>query len=1197
MAKVRLVAYRKATSSSTLDSTYELDLQKAPDVSLNFQFADIKEPEKRKANYSQTFKLPFTKKNNEFFQDWFNVNIETLVFDTRTRFNATLYVGTIPQFEGVMQLRSVYQKAGLYEVVLMSSAADLFTNIGSSKLRDVFLLDDGTYSFELNHNFNADNIEKSWDGSATDFYAVNSDGSQGASLRDSVAGVQKVMYPLSVTKEAFFYNEDELRYLRMPQAVIDLYSAIDVVTSLPSGLDYPPDYMTRLTQLRPAVQIKELVKLIIAKAGFSYKSTFLDSTYFGKLFMTTANYLSVPAPAAVQTAGAQTGVMSVGNDEEWGVETFTGSSTGGLQSLTTLEMIIPANTTSPQSGYATPSDPNSVWNAAASCMQKTDNHLLSVTVRFRTTTTNVLLGGSSSINPTTGVPTPAVMYEFRLVPINPTTGLIQGDDQVVSFGSYSNSNGGAVGYVESSLPLDSISTGQHFQIKFRAFFNQVHRTNNSGSAQIKLGGCKIQSGYTNCDGSGQNLAENGFSNMYNEIRASWQGYGTNVYNQKIDIPACIDPQITQKAFLKDLIERFNLVILPDPDDQTELLIEPYDDFISSGGIKYWTDKLDLDKEIVLKDTTSIQKRSVEFADLPDIDLMNKSIAEHMTHYNPYGKQKIIFDNDWTSGVLKNNPIFSPFITQQVFVNANVELGSQCPVMSVQYEYTYKWNSEESGYENIVEPTKPKLFYYSGTPTAFTANNDQSAYFMHYQLEEEWVNENPFVVGGLSSAYKAKTFTTFPKCSPYEISSTGYNQTSSRSLYWSTPPLVNASSGSFNSYNNIVTDNSLYFTYWRNYLNSIYDPDARIMECHLNLNEVDIFNFSFSDEIFIKDSYWRILEITNYQVGVKSSCKVKLLKVLNNFDTSCPDCGDVIGQNAQGENTGGGMYFWCPETNPDCSPTPALEFLTTTQVCCECAGGNWLPSAQVCFASAGSLSVKQVSENAVSPILQVGLTKNLASGKIAGRLMPFIRGANNNKYSKSLMRYMGDDIVIKYQSGKGLNATPYITGESHRMVLTGFTVGNTRGYAYPNGETESQKLTIPVDTNMVIRVKGICTVIGGTSSTYTLGNTEAFAYYTAFKNVNNTITQVGTAGGVIDFQIKESGGSTTATLYIDANSTTQELRFGLDDSQTDTQRTWQLSVELDVNKVNNMQLGFFADIALYQNLTGIQLQNYDQLLWN
>ena len=154
---VRLVAYRPATTTATVDTTYELELQEAPNVSLNFQFSDIKEPETRKGSYSQTFKLPFTNKNNEFFQNWFNVNLETLVFNTRTKFDAVLYIGTIPQFEGVLQLKSVYQKAQVYEVVLMSNTASLFSTIGEQKLQDVFKNDDGSYDAQFNHVFNESN--------------------------------------------------------------------------------------------------------------------------------------------------------------------------------------------------------------------------------------------------------------------------------------------------------------------------------------------------------------------------------------------------------------------------------------------------------------------------------------------------------------------------------------------------------------------------------------------------------------------------------------------------------------------------------------------------------------------------------------------------------------------------------------------------------------------------------------------------------------------------------------------------------------------------------------------------------------------------------------------------------------------------------------------------------------------------------
>ena len=252
--KIRLVAYRKATTSSTTDSTYELDLQESPNISLNFQFSDVKEPEKRKANFSQTFKLPFTDNNNKFFQDWYNVNASTLVFDTRKSFDAVLFADGVSQFEGIIQLKAVYKKAQFYQVVLLSNTADLFTVIGSNKLKDVFLNDNGTYSEELDHTFTAANVAASWDGSDSGFQNI-----AGTSLRDTDVNVQKVMYPMSFTIGNAYYGADVSQYLSASSLTAD-----------ESDLQVP------ITQLRPAIQIKELFRLIIAKAGFSYTSSFID---------------------------------------------------------------------------------------------------------------------------------------------------------------------------------------------------------------------------------------------------------------------------------------------------------------------------------------------------------------------------------------------------------------------------------------------------------------------------------------------------------------------------------------------------------------------------------------------------------------------------------------------------------------------------------------------------------------------------------------------------------------------------------------------------------------------------------------------------------------------------------------------------------------------------------------------------------
>ena len=63
-----------------------------------------------------------------------------------------MYVGAVPQFEGALQLKSVFKKAGVYEVVLMSSSASLFSTIGEQRLKDVFRNDNGSYDDEFTKN-------------------------------------------------------------------------------------------------------------------------------------------------------------------------------------------------------------------------------------------------------------------------------------------------------------------------------------------------------------------------------------------------------------------------------------------------------------------------------------------------------------------------------------------------------------------------------------------------------------------------------------------------------------------------------------------------------------------------------------------------------------------------------------------------------------------------------------------------------------------------------------------------------------------------------------------------------------------------------------------------------------------------------------------------------------------------------------
>ena len=1178
---VRLVAYRKATSAATSQSTYQLDLQEEPNIPLNFQFSDIREPESRKGSYSQTFKLPFTNNNNKFFQNWYNVNLETLVFSTKTKFDAVLYVGTVPQFEGLLQLKSVYQKAQYYEVVLLSNSATLFTVIGNQRLKDVFKNDDGGYTDYYNYvytytNWYDNTLYKSWGSGITN--------TAGDALYDTDIGIGQIIYPFSVTEQNFYYDGGQERFLNMDQ------DASDAIADS-SGVEAAWSKAVNFSQFKPAIQLRTLLRLIIARAGFTYTSDFIDGTgdysdkFFGKLFMTLANYTGLSVAPTVNTLAAQSGQFDVACSEEWGNFSSEIINAGNTDEpcVEINDVVVPADTVS-VGDCDQFSDEDSVWNTQYHYFTKADTSMEQVQVLCNPRIWNVK---------PCWAPFDVIKLKYRLVywdvtgditgtPNTSTGETVEGSETEVSLplseSNYGCSSVAFEGIGNAGINCEAMPPGTSAQILVSTW-SPVFMDNDSVACDTRFIIGRVVT--PDC------------GDYAGSVRMNWAGYANSIYNQTIDIPACVDPELTQSGFLKDIIQRFNLVVLTDPNDASNLLIQPYNDFINSGELKDWTHKLDMTKEVVVKDTTSLQKKTINLTDLEDEDLYNKSIKENYPSANVYGHIRIDdFQNELATGELKNKAIFSPFINGQVFVNEDEQAGTYLPNLAVHYDFTYERTSATL-VENKPTATKPKIFYYSGTRTQILNTSGEQIYIYFHRAT--------------ANAVTALRFKHYALCSPFDLTATTTSTLTqnNQSVYWNaTPPIV----GGLTVFNYDLNfgswfNNTLYGKYWKPYLDNIYSDDARIMECNINLNEVDIFNFSFSDEYFIKDSYWRILSISNYQVGAKASTKVTLIKSLDTRLT-CSGCNDVIGTSLSGINTWTSYWIWCPEDDPTCIPstTGSALGLFTSPECCTCNGGTILTSSEqpsnpgeyMCYANAGSLPLTIQSIFGNTALITPGQLKSIVSGKIGGTNRPIITGVDNNKYATKILNYYGDDIVIKYRPSN--SKMPQYRGESHRMVLTGQTNGNTLGYAYPSGDQYSKPLYVPANSNIVMRVKGISTVVGGTSATYTIGTTDAVSYFTAFVIKGATKTQLGAAGGEVDFQLREGAKPVTCTLNLDIDSD-GVLKFGLQDSQTDTIRLWTLTAEIDVNEINNMTLGYNEDWAIYQNAKYIDFQNLDRLIWN
>jgi len=127
--------------------------------------------------------------------------------------------------------------------------------------------------------------------------------------------------------------------------------------------------------------------------------------------------------------------------------------------------------------------------------------------------------------------------------------------------------------------------------------------------------------------------------------------------------------------------------------------------------------------------------------------------------------------------------------------------------------------------------------------------------------------------------------------------------------------------------------TLFDRYWRQYISELYDSEQKIMEAYFKLSVTDVFGLKFNDKIWIKDSFWRVIELKDYIVADEQVTKCKLIRLL-----------DI-----------GALCQFTP-SNVNIS-TGAVEFLDYdgdtsygSQECCEFYGYTWSTDKGRCYAT-------------------------------------------------------------------------------------------------------------------------------------------------------------------------------------------------------------------------------------------------------
>lgn len=201
------------------------DIDMYDDVSspLTFAIADIRTPDKRDGNFSKTIKVPSTKGNDIRFGHIFDLNIGTGTYNPNRKAPCTLYIDDVPQITGYLQLLNIEVDDKNEQVYNLTIRGNV-SNIFQT-LGDDELTDLDFSSFD--HVLNRVNQKASFTNTYTQGYC----------------------YPLIDYGFDNQYNEWKVEHIL------------------------------------PAIFLRTYIDKIFSNAGFTYESTFFDSTLFKKLII------------------------------------------------------------------------------------------------------------------------------------------------------------------------------------------------------------------------------------------------------------------------------------------------------------------------------------------------------------------------------------------------------------------------------------------------------------------------------------------------------------------------------------------------------------------------------------------------------------------------------------------------------------------------------------------------------------------------------------------------------------------------------------------------------------------------------------------------------------------------------------------------------------------------------------------------
>ena len=255
-----------------------LDLYGDIPIKINKSIAEIQDISKRNSDLSIGLTLPGSKKNNRFFEQFYNVDTQSLYFDPTKRVSCNVLLNDESYFSGYLRLNkiNVLNSKVEYDVTLYSTVGNLFGEIGNNLLQDLNF-DDEQYTF--NHTFSLSGVTDLFGNS--NFY------------KDSE---YPYTYFYPIVHNGYEYSGSTINFTGVTSGQTRLYTSTSPIGSwnnysgvTAAGVEEyrinSPIYGLRNNQLKPGLNVWSLIQLMFKTYGYKIKSDFMNTPWMKSLYL------------------------------------------------------------------------------------------------------------------------------------------------------------------------------------------------------------------------------------------------------------------------------------------------------------------------------------------------------------------------------------------------------------------------------------------------------------------------------------------------------------------------------------------------------------------------------------------------------------------------------------------------------------------------------------------------------------------------------------------------------------------------------------------------------------------------------------------------------------------------------------------------------------------------------------------------